>query len=146
MTKTYDKSLPEQIKNARENKGWSQSELAKYLGVSTQSVSKWELGKSEPKGENFKQLKDLFGIKKSSGILSDPNISIYKNLQNELSDIKKYIQDIVRDAAHSNEHYRDLVLENDQFLRIAKQLKKESDNHSLPDRIIELIEDLNNIK
>ena len=41
-----DMSLSEKILMLRKQKGWSQEELAEQLGVSRQSVSKWESGGS----------------------------------------------------------------------------------------------------
>ena len=38
--------LAEKILNLRKQNGWSQEELAMQLGVSRQSVSKWESGVS----------------------------------------------------------------------------------------------------
>lgn len=38
--------LPENIAALRRGRGWSQEELAEKLGVSRQSVSKWERGVS----------------------------------------------------------------------------------------------------
>lgn len=41
-----DMTLSEKILMLRKQKGWSQEELAEQLGVSRQSVSKWESGVS----------------------------------------------------------------------------------------------------
>lgn len=41
-----DMTLSEKILMLRKQKGWSQEELAEQLGVSRQSVSKWESGDS----------------------------------------------------------------------------------------------------
>ena len=40
--------LAEKIVNLRKKMGWSQEELAEQLGVSRQSVSKWESEQSLP--------------------------------------------------------------------------------------------------
>lgn len=45
-----DMTLSEKILMLRKQKGWSQEELAEQLGVSRQSVSKWESGVSQTKG------------------------------------------------------------------------------------------------
>lgn len=42
-----DMTLSEKILMLRKQKGWSQEELAEQLGVSRQSVSKWESGVSQ---------------------------------------------------------------------------------------------------
>ncbi len=46
-----DMTLSEKILMLRKQKGWSQEELAEQLGVSRQSVSKWESGTSLPESE-----------------------------------------------------------------------------------------------
>ena len=46
----------------RKQKGSSQEELAFRLGVSRQSVSKWESGQSTPELERIIEIADLFGI------------------------------------------------------------------------------------
>lgn len=39
--------LSEKIMTLRKQRGWSQEDLAGYLGISRQSVSKWESGVSQ---------------------------------------------------------------------------------------------------
>jgi Predicted transcriptional regulators len=46
----------------RKRKGWSQEELAEALGVSRQSVSKWESGGSMPDLEKIIKMSELFGV------------------------------------------------------------------------------------
>ena len=48
--------LGQQIKQARENKNFSQEELASKLGVSRQAVSKWENNSAIPQGLNREML------------------------------------------------------------------------------------------
>lgn len=50
------------LKKEREQKDWSQEELAEKLYVSRQSVSKWETGKNYPSISVIIDLSDLFGI------------------------------------------------------------------------------------
>lgn len=49
------------IENRKKN-GWSQEELAEKLGVSRQSVSKWEGAQAVPDMKKIVQLSDLFGV------------------------------------------------------------------------------------
>lgn len=53
-------TVGEKIKLARINENLSQSELAKAIGVTYQTISKWELNKSLP---------DIFSLKKLSEFL-----------------------------------------------------------------------------
>lgn len=53
--------LSHSIAADRQRLGLSQADLAKRLGVSQQSVSKWEEGKSAPRPGKLKNLIGLFG-------------------------------------------------------------------------------------
>lgn len=46
----------------RKKSGWSQEELAEKLGVTRQSVSKWEGAQSVPDIDKILQLSHLFGV------------------------------------------------------------------------------------
>lgn len=50
------------ISQLRKQNGMSQEELAEKMGVSRQSVSKWESGQSVPEVEKLVQLSDLFHV------------------------------------------------------------------------------------
>ncbi len=52
----------ENIKMLRIDKGISQEELGKIIGVSQQCVSKWEAGKADPTLTSLWKLADLFGV------------------------------------------------------------------------------------
>lgn len=54
--------ISENIRYYRERAGMYQSDLGKYLGVSAQAVSKWELGKAEPDSTSIIKMCALFGI------------------------------------------------------------------------------------
>ena len=45
------------ISDVRKRKGWTQTELARKMRVSTNSISKWEKGYGEPSMESRKKLK-----------------------------------------------------------------------------------------
>ena len=55
-------SVGEKIAAARKAKGWSQEELGWKIKVSTQAVSKWESGKSEPDKDHLVMLSGLLGL------------------------------------------------------------------------------------
>lgn len=55
-------TVSEKIYTLRTRLGLSQEELAEKLGVSRQSVSKWETGQSVPDLEKIIKLSDLFGV------------------------------------------------------------------------------------
>lgn len=54
--------LADKIMNLRKQQGMSQEELAHQLGISRQSVSKWESGASIPDLDKILKLSDLFGV------------------------------------------------------------------------------------
>lgn len=55
-------SLGDKIAELRRQKGWSQEKLAEKLGVTRQSVSKWESGASVPDLDKIVGLSELFGV------------------------------------------------------------------------------------
>lgn len=54
--------LAEKIYQLRKAKNWSQEDLAAKMGVSRQSVSKWERGEALPDLERMISLSDVFGV------------------------------------------------------------------------------------
>lgn len=54
--------LADKIIEERKKNGWSQEELAERLGVSRQSVSKWEGAQSVPDLEKILKMSGLFGV------------------------------------------------------------------------------------
>ena len=54
--------LADKIMENRKKNGWSQEELADRLGVSRQSVSKWEGAQAVPDMKKIIQMSELFGV------------------------------------------------------------------------------------
>ena len=54
--------LADKIIALRKKAGWSQEELAEQLGVTRQSVSKWEGAQSVPDMDKVGQMSRLFGV------------------------------------------------------------------------------------
>lgn len=65
----------ERLKEEREKRNWSQSDLAEKIHVSRQSVSKWETGKNYPSIEIIIHLSDLFGITIDELLRSDEELT-----------------------------------------------------------------------
>lgn len=55
-------TLHEKIYELRKKNGLSQEALAESLGVSRQSVSKWETGEATPEVSKLLSLSKLFGV------------------------------------------------------------------------------------
>ena len=66
--------LADKIIDLRKKAGWSQEELAQQLGVSRQSVSKWEGAQSVPDLDRILALSRLFGVSTDYllGLTDDP--------------------------------------------------------------------------
>lgn len=54
--------LADKIIDLRKKSGWSQEELASQLGVSRQSVSKWESAQSIPDLDRILKMSEIFGV------------------------------------------------------------------------------------
>ena len=54
--------VAERVKQLREQCGWTQSELAKLLGITRSSVNAWELGIYVPSTQYLVELASLFKV------------------------------------------------------------------------------------
>lgn len=54
--------VAENIKTLRSSNGWTQSELAKKLGITRSSVNAWEMGISVPSTSYIVELAQLFHV------------------------------------------------------------------------------------
>lgn len=70
--------LNDKILKLRKTQGLSQQELANQLGVSRQSISKWELGESQPDINNIITLSDVFDVS-TDYLLKDDIVSHEKD-------------------------------------------------------------------
>lgn len=55
-------NFAEHLMSLRKQRGWSQEELGNQIGVTRQTVSKWEMGQSTPELEKLVELSRLFGM------------------------------------------------------------------------------------
>lgn len=55
-------NIGEIIKELRTEKGMSQAELGKSIGVSQKAIDYWERGVNEPKASYISSLADFFGV------------------------------------------------------------------------------------
>ena len=106
--------LADKIIEERKKNGWSQEELAAKLGVSRQSVSKWESAGSVPDLQKVIQLAELFGVStdyllkdtlgqesRGTGAGSDPEITkrqVSMEEANAFLNIKKEAAPIIANA------------------------------------------------
>ena len=97
-------SLSERLKVLRKTKDMTQEQLAEYMGVSPQAVSRWETGATSPDISALPQLADLFGIsidellgydeterhKEISKVIADAEQQINKNItEKPITELRK---------------------------------------------------------
>ena len=84
--------LAKKILQLRTAQGWSQEELAEKLGVSRQSVSKWESAGSIPDLNKILQLSQLFGVS-TDYLLKDEMDGVEYNQDEEYRGIRIGLKD-----------------------------------------------------
>ncbi|MDO4859912.1 MAG: helix-turn-helix domain-containing protein [Bacillota bacterium] len=97
--------LADKIIENRKKNGWSQEDLAYKLGVSRQSVSKWEGAQSVPDMKKIVQMSELFGV--STDYL----------LKDEIEDPAPGEADTVPEVRYDDEETRNVSMEEaNEFL------------------------------
>jgi len=71
-------NLGDKIKSLRKNQNMSQSELASYLKINRNHLSRIETNKSEPTSSMIKSLSKLFGVSVTSLLGAESNSPIYE--------------------------------------------------------------------
>lgn len=64
----------------RKGAGLTQSELAQKIGVTIQTISRWENGMSIPSPKRIKRMADLFNVDGSDIFLSSYTTKVDKNI------------------------------------------------------------------
>ncbi|MDD7506217.1 MAG: helix-turn-helix transcriptional regulator [Clostridiales bacterium] len=62
LIKYFVMTIGDRIKELRKEKNFSQSQLARRIGVSQKAVDYWELGTNEPKASYIVKLAELFEV------------------------------------------------------------------------------------
>lgn len=70
--------LEEKLIHLRKEEGLSQSKLAEMMGVSRQTISRWETGTSVPTSENMKYLSRLYGVSLDELLHNDVTLATVK--------------------------------------------------------------------
>ncbi len=55
-------NFPTILRNLRKSRKWKQAKLGAKLGVTKDTVSRWELGKTHPKPEQLERLAQIFNV------------------------------------------------------------------------------------
>ncbi|MBE3023018.1 XRE family transcriptional regulator [Campylobacter sp. 7477a] len=72
-------TLSENIKAFRTNKDWTQADLAKFSGVSIETIKRYENGKTNPTTDNLSKIAEALGVKVKN-LYDDLSLSHSKNL------------------------------------------------------------------
>ena len=76
-------NIGERIQALRKARGLSQEELAVQIGVSRQSVSKWEAGQSQPDLDKVLALSDFFGVTTDYLLRTQPQAAAVQTVSTE---------------------------------------------------------------
>lgn len=68
--------VADRIRRLREQNGWTQSALAKILGITRSSVNAWEMGISVPSTQYVVELSSLFKVSTDYLLCVDKTISV----------------------------------------------------------------------
>lgn len=88
-------NFAEHLMTLRKQRGWSQEELGSQIGVTRQTVSKWEMGQSTPELEKLVELSKLFGmsIDRLVGLEGEEGIaSSYRQTRSEVRSLGIYYE------------------------------------------------------
>lgn len=94
------------------HKNMTQEELAQKLGVSRQTISKWELNQGNPELSKIKEICTLFNCKSDDLLFGDMKISHESYSEIEIEKVEAF--DYIKYTVISSEP------EDDSILRIAK--------------------------
>jgi transcriptional regulator with XRE-family HTH domain len=86
--------ISEKIKKLRQEKGWSQTQLANKLGIHPQHVSRYERGVFTPSAETLTKIGEVFGVSADYLLNEETNDSTGylikdKQLQRYLEEVDK---------------------------------------------------------
>lgn len=112
-------TFSEKLLNLRTERGYSQEYLAEQLGVSRQSISKWELGTTLPEIDKLISISDFFDV--SIDYLLKSNVKLQQDdsfdrvvlkflaSAQDMDEISKELVDIIKDG----------VIDSDEMIRMA---------------------------
>ena len=84
-------NFSEELFELRKKEGLSQEELAEKVGVSRQTISKWEMGQSTPEMEKLVNLSKLFNLSLDELVGNDVINGIENKSQEDIKPKKKHI-------------------------------------------------------
>ena len=91
-------NLADNLKKIRKDNNLSQEQLAEKLGVSRQSVSKWESGLAYPEMDKVIQICKMFNLNMDE--LLNKDISEVKETKESKSRVNKFIDDFLENIQY----------------------------------------------
>lgn len=95
--------LVEKLKEARNNKGLKQQEVADQLGIKANTISNWEKGRTEPDIDTFVKLCRIYQID-CADLLSD--VYAFKRISNDISLVE---YEYIKKYRNLDDHGREMV-------------------------------------
>lgn len=95
--------LADKIIQLRKKSGWSQEDLAEKLGVSRQSVSKWEGAQSTPELDRIIEMSKIFGVSTDFLLKDDMEIVEYTEGDDQVNAVCRVSMEEANDFLHLKE-------------------------------------------
>ncbi|MDD2239026.1 MAG: helix-turn-helix transcriptional regulator, partial [Bacilli bacterium] len=103
-------NLSNNLKKLRKENNLSQEDLAEKLGVSRQSVSKWESGQAYPEMDKMVQLCNLFNLNIDD--LLNQDIEEVNNTKQAKNNINKFIEDFLNYVTNTIDMFSSMKIKN----------------------------------
>lgn len=94
--------LADKIITLRKQNGWSQEELAEKVGISRQSVSKWESGMSIPDLDKIIKLSGIFGVSTDYLLKDEVETTVYTETEEDKAQVKGRVVSVEEANAYMN--------------------------------------------
>lgn len=120
--------LVERLKEARNNKGLKQQEVADQLGIKANTISNWEKGRTEPDIDTFVKLCRIYQID-CADLLSD--VYAFKRISNDISLVE---YEIIKKYRILDDHGREMV----DFTLEKEYERSKALAEQAPDNIVEM--------
>lgn len=112
------------LRNIRIEKGYSQKDLAEFLGVNVRTVSRWEQNNNKPNQEEMEKISKLFGIPEDE-LLAD-ELSDENNLEETNQNILNRLSDSVDNLVTGQENMNETITSNQD--QLICELKRQNED------------------
>ena len=129
------------IKQYRERNGYSQEELAGFLGVTRRTISRWEQNKSKPNVDELSRIAKFIGVTEEE-LISEEDTPVSSTVLERISD---GVDNLVSGQETINES---IVSNHDEYSKKQDELIKElqAQNRQLLSKLDEQSETINSYK